>query len=110
MTTTKRTIADSISRRTGLSKVRSIEVLETLLKIIKQTLQDGDKVLISGFGKFYVKHKSPRMVRDPNSGEPPPLEARRVVLFSYSQRLKNRISTSKSIGVKNPKGQKEEKQ
>ncbi|MBW2127540.1 MAG: HU family DNA-binding protein [Deltaproteobacteria bacterium] len=86
MTTTKRTIADSISRRTGLSKVRSIEVLETLLKIIKQTLQDGDKVLISGFGKFYVKEKSPRMVRDPNTGEPLPLEARRVVLFSYSQR------------------------
>jgi len=100
MTTTKRTIVDSISSRTGLSKVRSTEVLDTLLKIIKQTLQDGDKVLISGFGKFYVKDKSPCMVRDPNTGEPLPLEARRVVLFSYSQRLKNRINNSKAINVK----------
>lgn len=101
MTTTKRTIADSIFSRTGLSKVRSIEVLDTLLKIIKQTLQDGDKVLISGFGKFYVKHKSPRMARDPNSGEPLPLEARRVVLFRYSQRLRDRINNTKVTTLKN---------
>jgi len=100
MTTTKRTIADSISRGTGLSKVRSAEVLDTLLEIIKQILQEGDKVLISGFGKFYVKDKSPRMTRDPNTGELLPLEARRVVLFSYSQRLKNRINNSKAISVK----------
>ena len=101
MTTTKRTIVDSISSRTGLSKVRSIEVLDTLLKIIKQTLQDGDKVLISGFGKFYVKHKSPRTTRDPNTGEPLPLEARRVVLFRYSQRLRDRINNTKVTTLKN---------
>ena len=94
MTTTKSTIAHAISNQTGLTKVRSVEILESLLEIIKQTLQDGDKVLISGFGKFYVKNKSARMGRDPTTGEPLPLEARRVVLFQCSPRLKNLINTS----------------
>jgi len=100
MTVTKRTIAQSISKRTGLSKARSSEILEALLEIMKQTLEHGEKVLISGFGKFEVRDKSPRMARDPTTGQPLPLGARRVVLFRYSQRLRDRINNTKVTTLK----------
>jgi len=54
---TKADIIDSIHHRLGLPKARSIQVTETLLEIIKQTLASGEDVLISGFGKFCVKNK-----------------------------------------------------
>ena len=98
MTLTKHEIAHSISRQTGLSKTRATDVLESLLEIIKQTLEKGDKVLISGFGKFYVRQKNPRMGRDPSTGNELPLDARRVVLFRYSEKLKRRINAGKAAG------------
>jgi integration host factor subunit alpha len=64
----------------------------TLFQLIKQSLQDGDDVLISGFGKFSVKEKKQRMGRNPQSGEPVMLSPRKVVTFKYSGVLKEKIN------------------
>jgi len=58
MTLTKAQIIEEISNKDGFTKKNSIEIVETLLDIIKSTLESGDDVLISGFGKFCVKDKA----------------------------------------------------
>ena len=57
MTSTKADLIDSLYKQLGLSKARSTKVIESLLEIVKKTLQSGEDVLISGFGKFWVKEK-----------------------------------------------------
>jgi len=89
---TKADIIDSIHHRLGLPKARSIQVTETLLEIIKQTLASGEDVLISGFGKFCVKNKQERKGRNPQTGEDMMLGSRRVVTFKCSGVLRDRIN------------------
>ena len=72
----------------------STEITETLLEIIKQRLEAGEDVLISGFGKFEVREKSPRNGRNPATGEPIRLETRRVVTFLPSGKLRELINNS----------------
>ena len=60
MALTKSQIVDSIQKKLGLSRSRSAELVETTLEILKQTLSNGEDVLISGFGKFCVKEKKER--------------------------------------------------
>ena len=69
VTVTKADIVDAIHMKLGRSKAHSAEVLETLLEIVKQTLINGEDVLISGFGKFCVKNKQERKGRNPQTGE-----------------------------------------
>ena len=57
MTITKAQIVEKIQAENGFSKKRSVQVVETLLDIMKTSLESGDDVLISGFGKFCVKEK-----------------------------------------------------
>jgi integration host factor subunit alpha len=91
---TKENIVDSIYNQVGLSKNQSRIVLENLLEIIKQTLESGEDVLISGFGKLEVKQKSARRGRNPQTTEDLQLRARRVVVFKTSGVLRNRINQS----------------
>ncbi|BBO77925.1 hypothetical protein DSCW_53420 [Desulfosarcina widdelii] len=70
--------------------------METLLEIIKSTLESGDDVLVSGFGKFCVKHKWARKGRNPATGESAILPARRVVTFKCSGQLRAKVNGSKS--------------
>ena len=92
MTLTKEEIVNSIYNQIGLSKSQSRIVLETLLEIMKQTLESGEDVLLSGFGKFEVKRKSERRGRNPQTTEDLQLRARRVVVFKTSGVLRNRIN------------------
>ena len=92
MALTKDDIADSIYRRLDLPKYKSIEVLESLLEIIKKTLVNGEDVLITGFGKFCVKNKRERMGRNPQTAEQMKLRARQVVTFRCSSVLRDKIS------------------
>ena len=62
----------------NLTKIKAREAVETILKIMKTNLENGDGVLLSGFGKFNVKDKSARKGRNPNTGEPMMLCAKRV--------------------------------
>jgi len=68
MTLTKEHIINSIQERLGLSKSKSVTLVESLIELIKSTLESGENVLISGFGKFCVKDKNERRGRNPKTG------------------------------------------
>ena len=78
----------------GFTKKKSVETVEALLKIIKETLETGDDVLISGFGKFCVKGKKQRRGRNPATGEDLLLRERKVVTFKCSGKLREKINHS----------------
>jgi integration host factor subunit alpha len=92
MTLTKVQIVESIQNQTGFPKNRSLEIVETLLEIIKRTLASGEDVLASGFGKFCVKEKKERKGRNPATGDDMMLEPRKVVTFKCSGKLRDRIN------------------
>ena len=92
MTLTKAQIIEEISNKDGFTKKNSIEIVETLLDIIKSTLESGDDVLISGFGKFCVKEKKERRGRNPATGDDMMLSARKVVTFKCSSKLRDTIN------------------
>jgi integration host factor subunit alpha len=69
MTLTKIQIVESVHNQTGFPKKESSEIVETLLEIIKSTLESGEDVLVSGFGKFCVKEKRERKGRNPSTGD-----------------------------------------
>jgi integration host factor subunit alpha len=76
----------------GFTKKISVETVEALLKIIKDTLETGEDVLISGFGKFCVKGKKQRRGRNPATGDDLLLRERKVVTFKCSGKLRERIN------------------
>jgi integration host factor subunit alpha len=76
----------------GFTKKKSVEVIESLLEIIKKTLENGDDVLVSGFGKFCVKNKKQRRGRNPATGSDLILRERKVVTFKCSGKLRNKIN------------------
>ena len=92
MTLTKAFIIESISKQTGFSKNKSTKIIETILETIKRSVESGDDVLISGFGKFCVKNKSERRGRNPATGEAMMLSPRRVVTFRCSKSLRAKIN------------------
>jgi integration host factor subunit alpha len=94
MALTKEKLIDSIYDNVGLSKVQSRNVVERLFDMMKQTLQSGENLLVSGFGKFVVKNKAPRRGRNPQTSEQLQLRARKVVVFKASGVLRKRINRS----------------
>ena len=92
MTLTKAQMIDSIYRQVDLPKIRSVQVVESLLEVMKKTLENGEDVLISRFGKFCVKEKRKRRGRNPQTGENLMLAERRVVRFRCSGRLRDKIN------------------
>lgn len=91
-TLTKEDLVAAIAEANGYPRNRSIELVETLLELIKSKLAAGEDVLISGFGKFSVKEKRQRRGRNPATGEDMILEARRVVTFKCSGQLRDKIN------------------
>ncbi len=75
-----------------VTKGQALDIVEALIEIIKRTLESGEEVLISGFGKFSVKKKYERRGRNPSTGEEMILKARRVVIFSASQKLRDLVN------------------
>jgi integration host factor subunit alpha len=92
MTLTKAQMVESVQNQIGLPRNRSSEIVETLLEIIKSTLESGEDVLVSGFGKFSVNEKKARRGRNPSTGEDMMLEARKVVTFKCSGKLRDKIN------------------
>jgi len=92
MALTKADIVDAIAEQNGYTKERSFEVVETILEIIKRTLESGEDVLVSGFGKFCVNEKKERMGRNPATGESMMVAARKVVTFKCSGKLRDKIN------------------
>ena len=92
MSLTKADLVASISSKTDINKSDAMKVLETILDLIKKSLESGDGVLISSFGKFCVKEKGVRKGRNPNTGNDLQLDARRVVTFRCSSALRKEIN------------------
>ena len=89
---TKIQIVESIHSQTDFTKTRSLEIVETLLEVIKSTLASGEDVMISIFGKFCVKEKTERRGRNPATGDDLMLEPRKVVTFKCSGKLRERVN------------------
>jgi integration host factor subunit alpha len=94
MTLTKEHLVNVVAEANGYPRNQAVELVETLLEIIKSKLVSGEDVLISGFGKFCVKKKRERRGRNPATGENMMLAARRVVTFKCSGQLKDKINKS----------------
>jgi integration host factor subunit alpha len=92
MALTKIDITNSIKEQFGFSRRQSIETVETLLEIMKKTLESGEDIMISGFGKFCVNEKAERRGRNPATGGDMMLAPRRVVTFRCSGKLRDKVN------------------
>jgi integration host factor subunit alpha len=97
MALTKDDIVKSLAKDNGYLLKQSVELVETLLELIKSSLASGEDVLISGFGKFCINEKRQRRGRNPATGEDMMLEARRVVTFRCSRQLREKINQQGGI-------------
>lgn len=93
MTLTKDDISESVRNRLNLSKAKSAKLLESLLEIMKETLENGEDVHVNGFGKFWVKENRERRGRKPTAWDNVMPEARRLVKFNCSSIIRNKIKT-----------------
>ena len=93
MALTKAEVIEIVYKELGLPKNHCTELVETLLEIIKKTLENGEDVLISGFGKFCVRDKKQRRGRNPATGADLTLDKRRVVTFKCSHLLRDKINS-----------------
>jgi len=91
MALTKNNIVERINEL-GFTKKKSVDIVENLLEIIKRSLENNEDVLVSGFGKFCVKEKSTRRGRNPATGSDLLLDARNVVTFKCSGKLREAIN------------------
>jgi integration host factor subunit alpha len=93
MTLTEAQIVEIIAEQNGYAKNKSIEIVENLIEIIKRSLESGEDVLVSGFGKFGVKEKGRRRGHNPATGADLMLNARKVVTFKCSGKLRDKINS-----------------
>ena len=94
MTLTKANFAESLLDELGIDKREAKALVELFFEEIKDSLEQGKAVKISGFGKFELRDKTSRPGRNPKTGEETPISARRVVTFRSGQKLKARVETS----------------
>ena len=94
MALTKEHLISAVAEANGYHRNQAVELVETLLELIKSKLVSGEDVLISGFGKFCVREKRERRGRNPATGEDMMMKARRVVTFRWSGRLRAKINKS----------------
>ena len=92
MTLTKADIATKIADDCGFMKGEAIEIVDKILDIIKNSLIQGEDVMISGFGKWTVKSKKSRQGRNPQTGTKLILDARKVITWKYSPVLKKSVN------------------
>jgi integration host factor subunit alpha len=88
---TKAQLADLLFEQIGLNKRESKDMIDAFFDLIASSLVDGTDVKISGFGNFQIRTKAPRPGRNPRTGEAIPIQARRVVTFHASHKLKEQI-------------------
>ncbi len=94
-TLTKKDIIEDLIMNLGLSRKEASDVIETFLEVIKETLEKGEEVSLSGFGKWSVRNKRERKGRNPKTGEKIAITERRVVTFSLSNVLRSKLEDKK---------------
>ena len=92
MTLTKADLIDRIYNSTELPRTKSSQMVDALLEIMKETFENSEDILITGFGKFCVKEKRQRRGRNPHTGEQVMLRPRRRVTFTCSGILRKKIN------------------
>jgi integration host factor subunit alpha len=96
---TKAEIIDGVYERVGgFSRKESAELVDKVFDLMKDVLAEGEgaKIKLSGFGNFVVRDKKQRVGRNPQTGQPIPISARRVLTFKPSQVLKNVLNPHKA--------------
>ena len=88
---TKAQLAELLFEQIGVNKRESKDMVDAFFDLISDNLVEGDDVKISGFGNFQIRTKAPRPGRNPRTGETIPIQARRVVTFHASHKLKAQI-------------------
>lgn len=88
---TKAHLADLLFEQIGLNKRESKDMIDSFFNLVADCLVEGEDVKISGFGNFQIRTKAPRPGRNPRTGESIPIQARRVVTFHASHKLKDQI-------------------
>ncbi len=91
---TKADIIEAVYEQIGFSKKEAADVVELVFETMKDTLSSGEKIKISGFGNFVVREKAARAGRNPQTGDPLTIDARRVLTFKPSQVLKDALNDS----------------
>ena len=94
MALTKDKLVIRLQTQLGLTKPESRQMVERLFGLMKDTLTNGEDLLVSGFGKFLVRKKNERRGRNPQTKESLTLAARKVLVFKTSGVLRNRINES----------------
>ena len=88
---TKAELAELLYERIGLNKRESKDMVDAFFDLIRDTLASGHDVKLSNFGNFHLRNKAQRPGRNPRTGEIIPIQARRVVTFHPSQKLKEQL-------------------
>ncbi|RAL25557.1 integration host factor subunit alpha [Lujinxingia litoralis] len=89
---TKADIVDSVYEKVGITKKEASDYVDTIFEVMKETLEEGEEIKVSGFGKFEVREKSQRVGRNPRTGIEIVIPERRVLRFKVSQVLKDSIN------------------
>ena len=97
MTLTKADFAEQVLDQLGFIKREAHEIVECFFEAIKDTLEQGEQVKLSGFGNFTLRDKSGRPGRNPKTGEAVLITPRRVVTFKVSPKLKAHLRQAESI-------------
>lgn len=96
MAMTKADLVDAIHEKIGFSKKEAADLVEMIFDSMKDTLSQGNKIKISGFGNFVVREKRSRMGRNPQTGESIEISARKVLTFRPSQVLRAEVNSALS--------------
>jgi DNA-binding protein HU-beta len=91
---TKAEIANAVSSKTGMSRKDSIDALETFLLCVKDTLKQGEKVSLVGFGTFYLKRKEARQGRNPRTGARIDIPAKSIATFKPGKNFREMVDNS----------------
>ena len=97
MALTKAEMAEHLFEKIGINKRDAKDLVETFFEEVREALESGEQVKLSGFGNFDLRQKNERPGRNPKTGEDIPIKARRVVTFRPGQKLKSRVESSKPI-------------
>jgi integration host factor subunit alpha len=89
---TKVDIVEIICNKTTFTRQKSAEIVDQLFEILKETLEKGEKIKISGFGNFVIREKPPRRRRNPQTGTAIIISARRVLTFKPSPVLRKGLN------------------